>query len=822
MTCFAWLVFAVAGQQAPAPPVLPPPESPSLVRTVEIAFPTQGNVSAIDPATYLYYIKTSPSRPSAGFWAPYDSATVIDDFKRLWGTGFLDNMWVEVKDVPYANGVEGKHIIFNLEERQRVKIVDYVGSKALEQSKIEEKLRDENVTLRIDSFIDPGVIRRVEGLIRDLFAEKGYEYATVSHTVRPIEGDPKVVTLTFNLSEGPKVRIHSVSFAGNTAIADRSLARRLKNNRPAWFLSWLTGRGTYQATKLEEDADRLTEFYRNHGYVSARVGQPVIKPLGDSRDGKTRFVELEIPIQEGDRYRIGNVTFDGNTVLKEEALKRLFPFRTGRYYDERRVRKALEKAREVYGGVGYYEFTGYPDLTPRPAPNPDEAALAPKAPGPPTVDITMRLQEGKQYFINRIEFTGNTSTRDRVIRREMSLVEGGVFNVEALKYTVKRLNQLGYFKPLDGQKDVKVDKTPGIENRVDVTLKLQEQNRNQLNFGAGVSQYDGFFGMFSYTAANFLGRGQNVTVALQRGSRSSLYQFSVNEPYLFDQPISASFDLYSRKNNYYTAINKVGYSEVREGASLSMGRPLRRFMHGYFGYTYEVIHIAIGDDLLKATSGSTLYGLPLFASALDSGRHVDSRIMPALSYNTVDQPIFPRSGVRFTLSGSIAGEQLGGSYNYVKPEAEGVVYIPLTRRWSLGLHGEGGWLRMYSTTRQLPYYLRYFLGGETQIRGVEIRTVGPVDKFNRSLGGNKFMLFNAELYFDIMSQARFLFFHDAGQAYAESEPLDPLKLRTSTGAELRVMVPMLNVPFRLIYAVNLFRDSFQPKWAFKFAVGTTF
>jgi outer membrane protein insertion porin family len=178
--------------------------------------------------------------------------------------------------------------------------------------------------------------------------------------------------------------------------------------------------------------------------------------------------------------------------------------------------------------------------------------------------------------------------------------------------------------------------------------------------------------------------------------------------------------------------------------------------------------------------------------------------------------------MRFTLSGSIAGEQLGGSYNYVKPEAEGVVYIPITRRWSLGLHGEGGWLRMYSTTRQLPYYLRYFLGGETQIRGVEIRTVGPVDKYNRSLGGNKFMLFNAELYFDIMSQARFLFFHDAGQAYSESEPLDPLKLRTSTGAELRVMVPMLNVPFRLIYAVNLFRDSFQPKWAFKFAVGTTF
>jgi outer membrane protein insertion porin family len=822
MTCFAWLVFAVAGQQAPAPAVLPPPESPPLVRTVEIAFPTQGNVSAIDPATYLYYIKTAPSRPTAGVWTPYDSASVIEDFKRLWGTGFLDNMWVEVKDVPYANGVEGKHIVFNLEERVRVKIVDYVGSKAVEQSKIEEKLRDEGVQLRIDSFIDPGTIRRVEGLVRGLFAEKGYEYAEVTHTVRPIEGDPKLVTLTFNLSEGPKVRIRALNFVGNKAVSSRSLGRRLKYNRPQWFLSFITSRGIYQATKLEEDAERLMEYYRNHGYVAARVGQPTMRPIGDSRDGKTRYVALEIPVQEGERYRIGSVDFDGNTILKPDALTRLFPFKKGRYYDEQKVRKALEKAREVYGGAGYYEFTGYPDLTPRAAVSAEEAALAPKAPGPPTVDITMRLQEGKQYFVRRIEFTGNTTTRDRVIRRELALVEGGIFNVEALKYTVKRLNQLGYFKALDGQKDVKVDKTAGAENTVDVTLKLQEQNRNQLNFGAGMSQYDGFFGTFAYTAANFLGRGEGVTLALQRGSRANLYQVSINEPYLFDQPISASFDLYSRKNNYYTAVNKVGYSEVREGATLSAGRPLRKFMHGYFSYTYEVIHIAISDDLLKATSGASLYGMPMFASGLDSGRHVDSRIMPALSYNTVDQPIFPRSGVRVTLSGALASEQLGGSYNYAKPEGDAVLYLPFGRKVSLGLHAQGGWLRMYGSTKQLPYYLRYFLGGETQIRGVEIRTVGPTDQYSRSLGGNKFMLFNAELGYDIMGQARLMLFHDAGQAYSESEVMDPLRLRTSTGAELRVMVPMLNVPFRLIYALNLYRDTFQPKWAFKFAVGTTF
>lgn len=822
MTCLAWLVMAFTGQQVPAPIALPPPDSPPLVRTVEIAFPTQGNVSAIDPATYLFYIKTMPSRPSAGVWSPYDSASVLEDFKRLWGTGFLDNIWIEVKDAPYPNGVEGKHIVFNLEERQRVKIVDYAGSKALEQSKIEEKLREEGVQLRVDSFIDPGTIRRIEGLVRGMLAEKGFEYGEVTHAIRPMEGDPKLVTLTFTINEGPKVRIRHVAFVGNRAVSDRKLRRRLKFNKAEWGLSWLTGRGTYQATKLEEDADRLTEFYRNNGYVTARIGQPTLRTIGDSKDGRTRYVALEVPVQEGERYRIGTVTFDGNTVLKPEALAQLFPLKKGRYYDESRIRKALDKAREAYGGAGYYEFTGYPDLTPREPMSPDEAALSPTPPAPPTVDVTMRLQEGKQYFVRRIEFTGNTTTRDRVIRRELAFYEGGVFNVEALKYTVKRLNQLGYFKPLEDQKNIKVDKATDADSLVDVTLKFEEQNRNQLNFGAGMSQYDGFFGTFAYTAANFLGRGEGVTLALQRGSRSSLYQFSINEPYLFDQPISASFDLYSRKNNYYTAINVVGYSEVREGASLSIGRPLRRFMHGYLGYSYEVIQIAISSDLLKATSGSSLYGMPLFSFGLDSGRHTDSRIMPALSYNTVDQPLFPRSGLRLTLSGSLASEQLGGSYNYMKPEGEAVFYLPISRRTSLGVRAQGGWLRRYGTTRDVPYYLRYFLGGETQIRGVDIRSVGPVDKYNRSLGGNKFMLFNAEYSFDVMSQVRFLLFHDAGQAFAEGESPDFRKMRTSTGAELRVMVPMLNVPFRLIYAVNLYKDIFQPRSAFKFAVGTTF
>jgi outer membrane protein assembly factor BamA len=207
---------------------------------------------------------------------------------------------------------------------------------------------------------------------------------------------------------------------------------------------------------------------------------------------------------------------------------------------------------------------------------------------------------------------------------------------------------------------------------------------------------------------------------------------------------------------------------------------------------------------------------------LNNGRYIESRITPSFVYKTVDNPFQPRSGQRLTINMPIAGGILGGTTNYLRPEAEAIVYIPHTRRTALGMRANAGLLRPYGGTRTLPYYLRYVLGGEYQIRGVELRSVGPLDEDSRVVGGDKFVLFNAEYYLDVFGPVRALVFHDAGQAYGDDEPINLRKLRTSSGVELRVMVPMLNVPFRLIYAWNVYRDTFQPARALKFAVGTTF
>ncbi|HSP92666.1 MAG TPA: outer membrane protein assembly factor BamA [Vicinamibacterales bacterium] len=838
-------------QQAAPAPILPPEGSPPLLRTIRIEFPTQGNASVIDPQTYLYYIQTRPSRPSDGVWVPWDEAaekSVLEDFKRLWGTNFLDNLWIEVRDAPYANGVMGKEVWFNMEERQRVKIVDYTGSKKIEQSKIEEKLREESVSIRLDSFIDPALIRRVEGIIRGMFAEKGYEFASVSHTISEVAGGPKLVNLTFNLDEGPKVKVRNIDFIGNKAASDGKLERQMKSNKSEKMWSWITGGGTYQAGKFEEDADAILEHYRNEGYVMARVGQPELRYVDDSADRKTRYVELRVPVTEGERYRVGDFTFDGNTVIKSEGLQGVFRVKPGSYYSEKKIRKSLEKAREVYGSLGYYEFTAYPDIKPREPASEEEQALAPKAPEPPTIDVTMRVQEGKQYFVNRITFAGNTTTRDNVIRREIRLFEGGVFNTEALKFSIKRLNQLGYFKQLEGAgKELQIDKTPGSDNQVDVKIKFEEQNRNQLTFGAGVSQYEGFFGQLSFQTANFMGRGETFTVSLQQGSRARNYQVGFSEPFLFDRPITLGTELHRQQIRYpYT------YTQNNTGGSLTFGFAVRSFSRVFTTYSYDAITIA---DLNQAFLGPPTItpenpqyvvpplgfepsnpstpgtGNPFYDDMLllgSGGKRTVSKITPSFVHNTVDNPIFPSAGRRLTASVDLAGP--GGNTRFIKPTLEGVYYRPLTRRMTVGARGQFIYVTPMGDGTILPIFERLFLGGEYSVRGFDIRTIGPRDPLTGYvIGGNTSILFNAEYLIQIAGPVRLVFFYDAGQVLVKQQNPSFDKFKTSTGAEIRFFMPVLNVPFRLIAAWNpqrdgVFDNQLQPQKAFtfRFAVGSTF
>ena len=867
----------VCGQQVPAPATMPPAGSGPIFYGYMLCFEKQGGSPVIDANTYVYYIQARPSNSRENRWTPYDEAleeTLVGDFRRLWATNFLDDLAVDVRDIRYPNGVMGKLAIFNMEERQRVKIVDYVGSNKVDHSTIDEKLKEKGITIRLDSFIDPGTVRRVTTVVRELYAEKGYQYAEVRPEIKEVAGGPKTVHLSFIITEGPKVRIRDIDFVGNQAVSDGKLGKKMKENKEPGFLGFIMRGGTYKEEKFGEDADKVLEYYRDRGYITARVGQPELKVLEDSKEGDTRWVQLKVPVTEGKRYKVGNFTFEGNKVVNSEALRPLFKLKAGEIYSEKHIRKGLEKAREVYGTGGYYEFTAYPDLQPRDMPpmasnGNNGAGDGPPAPaaaaeGPPIVDVTMRVNEGKQYFVNRITFIGNTTTRDPVIRREMRLVEAGVFNTEALKFSIKRLNQLGYFKALEGDA-IQVEKTPDTDNKVDVQLKFQEQNRNQLTFGAGVSQFDGFFGQLSFQTSNFLGRGETFTVSAQAGNRARNYQVAFTEPYLFDRPMTVGVDLFIREIRWPGQ-----FTQASAGGNLVYGFQTGNFSRMFINYSLEQTEVKDLNEIYK--DPLVLARNPFLRDSLLIGqgqRRTISKIGPSWVFNTVDQPIFPTSGTRYTLSFDYAG--IGGDTNFYNPRAEGIWYIPLNRRTSLGFRAQAEYIAPFGSTIDLPIFEKLYLGGEYSVRGFDLRTIGPRDPVTLLvLGGNKSLLFNAEYLINIAGPVRLVMFADAGQVrdrgenFTWTEPmivrtvggvlqgsiLDPNTIfnpfpfqpdvttttvgtasafKTSIGAEIRFFMPVLNVPFRLIFAMNPNRwgvldNNLNPekKYKFRFAVGTTF
>jgi outer membrane protein insertion porin family len=478
----------------------------------------------------------------------------------------------------------------------------------------------------------------------------------------------------------------------------------------------------------------------------------------------------------------------------------------------------------------------------------------------------MRMTEGEQYFVNRLTFAGNTTTRDNVIRREVRVLEGAPFNTEALKYSVKRLNQLGYFKPLEEGQGIDVQKTPGKKNQVDVTLKLEEQNRNQLTFGAGVSQFEGFFGQLSFQTSNFLGRGESLTVSLQAGSRSENYQVAFTEPFLFDRNITGGLDVYKRTLRYIDQ-----FTQEATGGNVTTGFPLAGFSRMFVTYSFEDVSVSDLNPVYYAPE--LVQRNPFLADSLllgEGGSRTISKIVPSFVHNTVDNPIFPNSGMRLTGSFDFAG--IGGNTNFLKPRVEYAQFKPLNRRMSVGYRAQLEYIRPYASTTTLPITETLYLGGEYTIRGFDIRSIGPRDIIGGTglvLGGNKTILFNAEYLINIAGPVRLVLFADTGQVrnigqrFAWKEDIndrvdpslpvifDPDTITTfkdpnapppflrkvgetnafkaSTGAEIRFFMPVLNVPFRLIFAYNPSRvgvldNNLRPakKFTFKFAVGSTF
>src|SRR6202041_1853707 len=428
------------------------------------------------------------------------------------------------------------------------------GLNAVSKSDVLDRFKEAKVGLSPESQYDPTKVKKAEVTIKGLLAEHGRQFATIRTEVRPIP--PAAVSLTFVIKEGPKVKVGRIIFRGNRHINDRPLRAAMKNLKPigiphSIFLENLFAK-TYDATKLEEDTERVRAEYQNRGYFKAGVSDPKTQihdtghkgfhiPILQSGPGKA--VDITMPIEEGDKYRLGKITFKNNKAISNTAaLRSLFPLKDGDVFSREKIAKGIEALRKAYGEYGYINYTAVPSTT-----FDDEKK---------TANLEIDIDEGKQFYVRRIEFTGNTTTRDKVIRRELALEEGSVYNSRLWELSLLRLNQLSYFDQLKPDDPNVSDKNlEGKNEKVDLTLKVHEKGKNSIGLNGGVSGLEGAFVGINYSTNNFLGLGETLQVQASVGNLARSIRFGFTEPYMFDRPLQFGFNVY---------VNKVSYNQARQ------------------------------------------------------------------------------------------------------------------------------------------------------------------------------------------------------------------------------------------------------------------
>ena len=665
----------------------------------------------------------------------YDPAALERDFNSLWNTGYFEDIKFLREQTP-----KGWALIVQVKEKPTIREINYVGTSSVSNSDILDRFKQDKVGLVVESQYDPTRIKKAEVSIKNLLSEHGRQFATIRTEVRPIP--PAAVGITFVVKEGPKVKVGKIRFTGNKNIKSRILRAAMRNLRPigiphSIFLENIFAK-TYDATKLDEDTERVRAEYQNRGFFKVSVNEaktnihdtghkgfriPLLMP------GPGKAVDITMPIEEGDRYRLGKITFKGNKAIPNTAaLRNLIPIKDGDIFSREKIAKGIENLRKAYGEYGYINYTAVPSTT-----FDDEKKLA---------FLQFDIDEGKQFYVRRIEFVGNTTTRDKVIRRELALEEGGIYNSRLWELSLLRLNQLSYFdqlKPDDPNvTDKKLDEKNG---QVDLTLHVHEKGKNAIGLNGGVSGLEGAFIGLNYSTNNFLGKGETLQVQLSLGNLARSAMFGFTQPYMFDRPLQFGFTVFGNKVSYNqarqlsifsgqtlnlpntTLQNLQNYSQSTVGFTTSLSYPLRRSFKR-LGITYSLDRSTL---IPLSTASRTLFDFIAFRGI--SGPQavngiITSKIFPNFSFNTLDSGISPHSGHQLTLGAELAG--LGGTVRSIRPIVQYKKFIPVqNRRNAIGYAINGSFITGFGGLVAPPFQ-RFYMGGENDIRGFDVRSISPV------------------------------------------------------------------------------------------------
>ena len=665
----------------------------------------------------------------------YDAASLERDFNSLWNQGYYEDVRFTREQTP-----KGWRIIVQVKEKPTIREINYLGLNSVTTSDVLDRFKLAKVGLSVESQYDPTRIKKAEVAIKGILSEHGRQFSTIRSEVRLIP--PAAVGITFVVKEGPKVKVGKIKFEGNKNVNTRTLRAAMKNLRPVGvphsiFLEDLFAK-TYDASKLDEDTERVRAEYQNRGYFKVVVSQPTTQihdtghkefhvPLVQQGPGKA--VDITMPIDEGERYTLGSITFKNNkAVANEKALRGLFPIKDGDVFSRQKVAKGLESLRKAYGELGYINFTSVPDTT-----FDDEKKL---------IFLSIDVDEGKQFYVRRIEFSGNTTTRDKVIRRELALEEGNIYNSRLWELSLLRLNQLGYFDQLKPDDPNITDRQLDEKNgSVDLALKVKEKGKNTIGLNGGVSGLEGAFIGLNYSTNNFLGRGETLQVQAQLGNLARSVLFGYTQPYMFDRPLQLGAQVYYNKTSYNQARqlsifsgqnvnlpnavlqNLQNYSQSSAGFTTSLSYPLKRSFKR-LGMTYSFDRSSL---IALSTASKSLFTALAFRGI--SGPNalngiITSKIFPNFSFSTIDSPISPHSGHSLTLGAELAG--LGGTVRSIRPIVQYKKWIPLqNRRNAFGINLQSSFISGFGGLVAPPFQ-RSYLGGENDIRGFDTRTISPV------------------------------------------------------------------------------------------------
>jgi len=668
----------------------------------------------------------------------YDAAALERDFNSVWNTGYFEDVRFSREQAPKG----GWRLIVQVKEKPTIREINYLGLSSVSTSDVLDRFKTDKVGLVVESQYDPTRIKKAEVSIKNLLSEHGHQFATIRSEVRQIP--PASVGLTFVVKEGPKVKVGKIVFLGNRNIKRRILRAAMKNLKPVGiphsiFLESIFAK-TYDATKLDEDTERVRMEYQNRGYFKMNVvGEPKTEihdtghkgfhiPLLQAGAGKA--VDITMVIDEGDKYRLGTITFKGNkAITNNAALRGLIPIRDGEIFSREKIAKGIENLRKAYGDYGYINYTSVPNTT-----FDEDKKL---------VNVEFDIDEGKQFYVRRIEFQGNTTTRDKVIRRELALEEGEIYNSRRWEFSLLRLNQLSYFDQLKADDPNVTDKKLDEKNgQVDLTLHVHEKGKNQIGLNGGVSGLEGAFIGLNYSTNNFLGRGETLQVQVSLGNLARSVLFGFTQPYMFDRPLQFGFNIFGNKINFNQARqlsifsgqnlgnlpssvlqNLQNYSQSSIGFSSSLSYPLHRSLKRV-GITYSLDRSTL---LPVSTASKNLFDFIAFRGI--SGPQavngiITSKIFPNFSFNTLDSGISPHSGHQFTVGAEFAG--IGGTVRSIRPIIQYKRFFPVQKkRNAFGFNVQGSYISGWGGLVAPPFQ-RSYMGGEYDLRGFDMRSISPV------------------------------------------------------------------------------------------------